>query len=282
MLVCFYFLSIFFIIVLNKSATSAGIQLIFFAPGMGVGTILSIQAIKFLRQPKIPIIIGTGIVPIALGLLAMSMDKDNEGMADGFLVMCGVGIGLTFGPLAIHARFSQPEDRVAVVVALNLFFRTFGGTVGLGQCSAVLNAKVRNYITDLFTSGALSPEEASQLASLGGIESIQAIAALPPALAQHVRDAFRLGVRWAFISLVPWTGLALVLVLFLTNIRDTDRERRNATSSDTIAATQQGQPATMQEKKPKIYGPISLIIYLVKKRRAKRRAAVVQSSVEGA
>ena len=35
--------------------------------------------------------------------------------------MAGVGVGMTFGPLAVHARFSQPSDRVAIVVALNLF-----------------------------------------------------------------------------------------------------------------------------------------------------------------
>ena len=35
--------------------------------------------------------------------------------------MAGVGVGMTFGPLAIHARFSQPEERVAIVIALNLF-----------------------------------------------------------------------------------------------------------------------------------------------------------------
>ena len=28
---------------------------------------------------------------------------------------------MTFGPLSVHARFSQPHDRVAIVVALNLF-----------------------------------------------------------------------------------------------------------------------------------------------------------------
>ena len=49
------------------------------------------------------------------------MDKNIEALADGLLVMCGVGIGLTIGPLVIHARFSQPDDRVAIVVALNLF-----------------------------------------------------------------------------------------------------------------------------------------------------------------
>jgi len=88
--------------------------------------------------------------------------------------------------------------------------------------------------------------------SLGGLDSIQAISALPQALAQHVRDAFRMGVRWAFISLIPWTGLTFISVLFLTNIRDTDRARR---SSDAPAAeVQGGGPLPRGEK---IHGPVT-------------------------
>ena len=35
--------------------------------------------------------------------------------------MAGSGIGLSLSPAAIHARFSQPDNRVAVVTALLLF-----------------------------------------------------------------------------------------------------------------------------------------------------------------
>ena len=35
--------------------------------------------------------------------------------------MTGVGVGMTIGPLVVHARFSQPENRNAVVAALTLF-----------------------------------------------------------------------------------------------------------------------------------------------------------------
>ena len=35
--------------------------------------------------------------------------------------MAGVGVGMSIGPLVIHCRFSQPDNRVAVVSALTLF-----------------------------------------------------------------------------------------------------------------------------------------------------------------
>jgi hypothetical protein len=65
------------------------------------------------------------IQPIALGLLGLGIVKDNYAWIDGFLAMAGTGVGMTFGPLSLHARFSQPEERVAVVVSLNLFVGPF-------------------------------------------------------------------------------------------------------------------------------------------------------------
>ena len=46
---------------------------------------------------------------------------------------------------------------------------------------------------------------------------------LPPDVQQLVKDTFQQGTRWAFISLVPWAGVAFMLTLFLSNIRDTDK-----------------------------------------------------------
>jgi len=65
------------------------------------------------------------LIPVGLGMLSWSMQKNNQGLVDAFMVVCGVGVGMTFGPLAIHARFSQPDDRIAVVIGLNLFVSFF-------------------------------------------------------------------------------------------------------------------------------------------------------------
>lgn len=167
-------------------------------------------------------------------------------------------------------------------------FRTFGGTVGLAQCSAVLNAKVRTILTDLAFSGTLTPPEIAQVASLGDISSIQAISQLPPFLQQAVRDAFREGVRWAFISLIPWTGVSAILVLFLSNIPDSDlRALQNGTQDptnrqdDSEGSTTQAQdrPGNRVASKPKAYQPISLLIWHVKRYFKERREAQARARV---
>ncbi len=156
------------------------------------------------------------------------------------MVLAGVGTGMTFGPLAIHARFSQPQSRVAVVVALAAFCelhvsqsrpsnssllqaRSLGGTIGLAQCSTVLNSKVRHYFNNLpqSTLDSLSNSgstDALNTLSSSTLDSVSAIDALPPDLQQVVRDAFQYGVRWSFISLIPWTGVAFLLALRLSRI----------------------------------------------------------------
>ncbi|KAL4262088.1 Major facilitator superfamily (MFS) profile domain-containing protein [Pleurotus pulmonarius] len=223
MIVMLYFVAIFMTIATGLSATNAGVQLLYFAPGMGGGSLLSSFMIKHLRQPKYPILFGGLLLPIALGLISMAMQQDRQNLVKGFMVLAGVGIGVAIGPLAIHARFSQPAERLAIVSAMLLFFRSFGGTIGLAQCAAVLNAKVRDYLQDAVESGAVSAEHAATLASIassGGLSSVHEIDILPPDVQDLVRNAFRNGVRWAFVSLIPWAAVAFLLTVFLTNLRD--------------------------------------------------------------
>ncbi|KZT37965.1 MFS general substrate transporter [Sistotremastrum suecicum HHB10207 ss-3] len=228
MFVCFYFVAIFFTIVSDKSATKAGVDLIFFSPGIGTGVFVAMTLMRKLRQPKIPIVIGSIILPLALGLISEAINSNKQGELNGFMVLAGVGVGLTFGPLSIHAQFKQPENRVAIVQALNLFFRNLGGTISLSLCAAVMNSRINRYLAELIASGALSPANAQSLSQLssGSIASLQVIDELPPDVAFHVREAFRQGTRWAFMSLIPWAVVAFALVMFLSRIEDTDKKTK--------------------------------------------------------
>ncbi|KIJ61324.1 hypothetical protein HYDPIDRAFT_116087 [Hydnomerulius pinastri MD-312] len=228
MLVMFYFVAIFMTIVAGYSPTKAGVQLVYFAPGMGAGSLISIRLISRLRQPKIPILLGSMILPISLGLIEWAMGNNNQNQVNGFLVFTGSGVGLTAGSLAIHARFSLPSDRVAIVNAMTLFFRSLGGTVGLAQCGAVLSAKVDSYLKDQVRSGALTGPDAAALSSANAnqlVDSVQTLQSLPPDVQAAIRDAYRYGVQWSFISLIPWAAVSFLVLLFLSKITDQDRLR---------------------------------------------------------
>ncbi|KAI0630258.1 MFS general substrate transporter [Trametes polyzona] len=229
MLVMFYFLAIFFAIVQDRSGTDIGTQLVFFGPGLGLGAIISIVLLKYTRQLKWPIVAGGILTAIGVGLISSGMDLDDGAWVVGFMTMAGVGVGMSIGPLAVHARFSQPDNRVAVVSGLTLFSRVLGGTVGLAQCGAVLNAKVRAHILEVVQSDIRNGFESDGLPVLidgltTGLRSLSKIDTLPGEAKHAVIEAFQVGTRFAFISIIPWAGLSVLLTLFLTNVRDTPRE----------------------------------------------------------
>lgn len=140
---CLYFLSIYFAVVAGYSATKSGTQLLYFAPGLGGGVWTSIALIKLTRQvcgfftlfgkrfltsgaqPKYPIILGSIIQPIAVGLLSKAIWEANNGQVNGFLALAGVGAGMTFGPISIQGQFVVAKKYKTVVVTLSLFVSCF-------------------------------------------------------------------------------------------------------------------------------------------------------------
>ncbi|THU95646.1 MFS general substrate transporter [Dendrothele bispora CBS 962.96] len=236
MIVMFYFVAIFMTIVSGLSPKDAGVQLVYFAPGSGGGTLLAVYIVKYLRQPKYAIILGSLLIPVALGMVSVGIHESKQNWVNGFMVMTGVGCGLTIGSVNVQARFTQSKERVAIVAALILFFRSFGGTVGLAQCAAVLNARVGKYIQNAVASGTISGSDLEDLASAsvhsGGLTSLQSISDLPPGLQTVIRDAFREGTRWSFISLIPWAAVVFFLTLGLSNIPDTDGKQLDTPSQE--------------------------------------------------
>ena len=98
--------------------------------------------------------------------------------------------------------------------------------VGLAQCGAVLNARARSYITRAIADGRLSSliGSGAGLQFSGRLGSLEKIAELPEEVQTVVKEAFRDGVRWCFISLIPWAAIAFILTVFLSDIPDMDKK----------------------------------------------------------
>ncbi|KAG8215957.1 major facilitator superfamily domain-containing protein [Butyriboletus roseoflavus] len=232
MFVMFYFVAIFATVVTGLPPAQAGIQLLYFAPGLGGGSLISIRLIKLFRQPIYPIVLGNVIMTVGVGLIQMAMQRNVQGEVNGFMAMAGVGVGMSAGPVVIHARFVKP-NHVAITNAL-MFSVQFGGTVGLAQCFTILNAKVNgdiaSQLSSLVAAGTLTASDIAALASLlnsGGLSSVTSLDGLPSVVQEVVRDAFRDGVRWGFVSLVPWLGVGCVVSVFLSRIADSEKKEKD-------------------------------------------------------
>jgi len=244
---CFYFVAIYFNISAGYSGSKSGAQLLYFTPGLGTGVYSSLVIVGYLKQPKFAIALGQLIQPIALGLLGTAINKNKHAEIDGYLAMCGVGIGATFGTAEMVARFALANEHTAISVTMCLFFRFAGGTIGLAQQSAVLESKVHSYISNLVKTGQLSLSDVmaiiNSLSSLGRKES-EGIEQLPPHLRSVVQDAYGYGTKWAFYSLIPWAALAAIPCLFLRSIQPQEQETAGSTDEREPTREKVDQPGS--------------------------------------
>lgn len=124
-----------------------------------------------------------------------------------------------------------------------------------------MNSKVNTYISHAITNGSLSGADLAALAALynssgggSGLSSIQSLDGLPGTAQTTVRDAFRDAVRWAFVALVPWAGVATVSSLFLSRIGgegvDTDAETREGADAGRSGTAGIGEDVERLQDKP--------------------------------
>lgn len=80
-------------------------------------------------------------------------------------------------------------------------------------------SRVRSYIANEVKSGRLSLTDAARIqAALNSVAKTNGIFSLPDNLLAVATIAFKKGLQWAFLSLIPWLGIAWILVLFLQPI----------------------------------------------------------------
>ncbi|KAF8298347.1 MFS general substrate transporter, partial [Clavulina sp. PMI_390] len=251
-----YFLAVYWSIVAGFQNTKTGTQLVYLTPGIGGGVWVAAAMISWWRQPRFPIMLGQVVQAVGVGLLAKAISENSHGQINGFLAMCGAGIGFSMGTLEVQSRFLLPKEQNSLLTTMHLFFRTAGGTIGLAQLSAVLQSKLRSYILGLVKSGSLSLQDAltiaQGLASEGGKQSSgPGIAQLPENLQQVVRDAYNYGVKWSFYSLLPWCALSALAVFSLGNIVDTDRverERKEKEKKERLMAEAEAEELEAEKK----------------------------------
>ncbi|KAF8334316.1 MFS general substrate transporter [Cantharellus anzutake] len=218
---CLYFIAIYFNIAAGYSSTRSGAQLLYFTPGLGTGFYIAMVIIRRFKQPKYAVVIGQHLQPIGIGLLAMAMSNNSKPQISGFLAVCGISVGMTIGTAEMVARFALADQHTAISVTINLFFLLAGGTIGLAQQSAVLETKVRSYISNLLITHQISSSDALAIArSLGSIGRADegGIDHLPSELKSFVQDAYRYGTKWAFYSIIPWLIVGALPCLFLDTI----------------------------------------------------------------
>ncbi|PLB45074.1 MFS general substrate transporter [Aspergillus steynii IBT 23096] len=211
----FYFIGIYFTLVEAYPASKAGVELLYYIPGLGAGVYLAVLLCNVLpAQTFHPLNAGTALTTLGLALVTYAIHTQNTPLLNGTMVLTGAGTGLRFMPANLHAAGLWPE-RLAPAMSLMRFAMPFGGTLSLTIMGSVFNNKFRA-VGD-FTNGTGTGTGGGDL-NLHDTSSLSFINELSAAQQTAVRVMGRDAIMWAYISIMPIMGVSLVAGLGLGNV----------------------------------------------------------------
>ncbi|KAF7537544.1 hypothetical protein G7Z17_g12829 [Cylindrodendrum hubeiense] len=193
-----YFCNIYFIAVRGYDSDKAGVQLLYFLPGLATGVyICSFMCNKWPRMTFPSVFMGTIVEAVGVGLLGWAIYAERLGPIYGMMALVGCGTGLRFMASPLHGIGIFKNIR-ASVIALMAVAIPFGGTLGLTIMSTVFNN----------TSGLDSNES-----------DFSQIQSQPEDIREKSIHNAKMGVVWAFVSITPFVAMAVVCASCLGNVK---------------------------------------------------------------
>ena len=201
----FYFISYYWQLAEGYSSSRAGVQLLYYTPGLGVGVYVAMYLCNVRpAQTFFPLLVGSIVECVGLTVLTYAVSIRHGKLVSIFLAISGAGTGLRFMPVVLHAAGIW-STRVPAIQSLLSFMLPLGETIGISMMGAVFTNKPSHY------SSGISSEYsgAGKLATLDGLSG---------PVKEAVQNAAAKSVMWALITVLPFVGLSIIASIFLGNV----------------------------------------------------------------
>ncbi|KAL4974592.1 major facilitator superfamily domain-containing protein [Aspergillus desertorum] len=212
----FYYVGIYFTVVEAYSASKAGVQLLYYIPGLGAGVYLAIVLCNtYPAQTFPPLLFGAVAETLGLGIIIYAIRTGQSNILNGMMVLAGAGTGIRLMPSSLHASGAWP-DRIASALSLLRSALPFGGTLGITIMGSVFNNKIAEGVASIqgYGSGNVSAQDLAH----GGTSSLAFINSLPADAQVKVRTSGRDAIMWAYVAILPILGVGVLTTLFLGNV----------------------------------------------------------------
>ena len=159
------FLPLFLQLVRGVSATDSGLVLIPLMLGMICASMVAGQVITRTGRYRIFPITGTAVAAGGLFLLSTMSADTTSFRAGAYMVVLGIGIGLTMQTMVLATQNAVPATDLGVATASVSFFRSVGGSVGVAIFGAVFNSQLATQLARVLpgTASGLTPDEVRRL-----------------------------------------------------------------------------------------------------------------------
>jgi len=201
------FMPLFFQLVTGATATTSGLLLIPMLLASTASTIMSGRIMTRTGRYKIFPVVGFAIMCVGLGLL--STVDSGRGPAVAYLVIFGLGFGLTTQVLVVAIQNAVDRREIGTATASVNLFRALGGSLGVAIYGAVFAAGLRHRLPRDVPGGAAGVDAHGIQASPDRIRALPA--AVQHGISLSVADALHA----VFLTAAPVAALGFFVVLFL-------------------------------------------------------------------
>jgi EmrB/QacA subfamily drug resistance transporter len=220
------FLPMFLQVVTGASATDSGLLLAPLMLGMlGASMAAGRTVSRTGRYKRFPV---TGLAVASAGMFLLSTidAATSRTQVSAFMVVLGIGIGLTMQVLVLAVQNAVSRGDLGVATSTVNFCRSIGGCIGVALFGAVFTTRLAAGLADRLPPGTDVPT--------GRGLSVEALNALPPAAHAGAVTAFADALGTVFLCGLPVVVIGFVLV---TRLRELPlREQRQSRSVPLPAA----------------------------------------------
>ncbi|MCM2424492.1 MDR family MFS transporter [Streptomyces sp. RKAG337] len=207
------FLALFAQGVTGASATVSGLVLLPMMFGLVASTMITGQVISRTGRYKWFPVASMAVGLVGVSLLATMTADTSRVVACLFMILLGIGSGLSQQVLTLAAQNSAPMRDIGAITGTVTLARQAGTALGLSVFATIFYTRLGHQLPKHLT-----PALEAELAGKGGASSLASTHGLSPALAHAVSSAYADALTPVFIATIPLLATGLVIALFLKNV----------------------------------------------------------------
>lgn len=213
------FISLFVQVVLGQSASSSGAITTPLALGVVFANIMTGQFIGRVGYLKLPLISGSIIGLIGVGLLTTLNASSPLWSVTLYMVVLGLGLGQVMPSMTIVVQESVQRRDLGAGISTVQFFRAIGSTVGVALIGTVVtNAYISN-INSVPAAQALPPKLLEIIQEPQNLINKQVAANIPDNIVGAIHTSLADAIHNGYLISLGVCVVALIMAVLMPNIR---------------------------------------------------------------
>ncbi|MBV8463921.1 MAG: MFS transporter, partial [Acidimicrobiales bacterium] len=180
----FFFASEYAQVSLAKSASNAGIYLLYFFLGFAVASQVGGRMLDRIGAKR-PVVLGCALAAVGFALWAGKATDLSLSAQEWYVVLSGAGMGMMLGPASTDAVNRASRLSYGEATGITQTVRNYGASVGFAFLTTILTNQFRSEITSSLTAKGLPGRAAS--AQAAKIAQLQGGNGNPAAIPQFIR-----------------------------------------------------------------------------------------------